>query len=83
MVTKLDESSAPWALLQGLMQAHQSIALSVGSASEDLGAELQTLTPALLAELALARTLPQAQDPWAVSERRSAERRAELQVAYG
>lgn len=77
MVTKLDESSAPWPLLQCLMQAGQRLALSVASGSDSLKDELLTLTPAMLADLAVAQWMPQPPDA------RAPLRQTELQVVHG
>jgi len=58
LVTKLDESNAPWPLLQHLMQAAGSVGLSMASGSERIGEGLQALSSELLAELAVAQWMP-------------------------
>lgn len=58
MVSKLDESSAPWAMLQILMEAKHPPGLSVGAKSDSLGDELVPLSAALLIDLALSRSFP-------------------------
>lgn len=58
MVSKLDESSAPWPLLHYLMQTTQPIRLSVASGSEQISDGLMDLSPAMLADLAVAQWVP-------------------------
>jgi flagellar biosynthesis protein FlhF len=58
LVTKLDESNAPWPLLQHLMQTAGSVGLSMASGSERIGEGLQVLSSELLAELAVAQWMP-------------------------
>jgi len=58
MVSKLDESSSPWPLLQHLMQPQHAVGLSLASGSERIGEGMQALSPALLAELAVAQWMP-------------------------
>jgi flagellar biosynthesis GTPase FlhF len=58
MISKLDESSAPWPLLQHLMTSPEPIGLSVGSESDRLEDELLPLNPSVLAELAVSQWLP-------------------------
>ncbi|MFZ9252437.1 MAG: hypothetical protein ACO23T_09110 [Hylemonella sp.] len=65
MVSKLDESSAPWPLLHYLMQAAKPIPLSVASGSEQVGDGLTELTPAMLADLAVAQWMPPVQSAFA------------------
>ena len=65
MVSKLDESSAPWPLLHYLMQAAKPIPLSVASGSEQVGDGLTELTPAMLADLAVAQWVPPVQSAFA------------------
>ena len=59
MVSKLDESSSPWPLLQHLMQSPARFGLSMASGSERIEDGLQSLSSALLAELAVAQWMPQ------------------------
>ena len=61
MLSKLDEASAPWPLLHYLLQAGSPVGLSVACGSEKIDEALQQLTPDLLAELAVAQWMPQAQ----------------------
>ncbi|MEY4643725.1 MAG: Signal recognition particle 54 kDa protein [Pseudomonadota bacterium] len=65
MVSKLDESSAPWPLLHYLMQAAKPIPLSVASGSEQVNDGLTELTPAMLADLAVAQWVPPVQSAFA------------------
>ena len=83
MVTKLDESSAPWPLLQCLMQPGQRLPLSVASSSDSLKDDLLTLTPAMLADLAVAQWMPQAPDARALVGVAAPVRQTELQVVHG
>ena len=83
MVTKLDESSAPWPLLQCLMQPGQRLPLSVASSSDSLKDDLLTLTPAMLADLAVAQWMPQPPDAWALTGASTPVRQTELQVVHG
>jgi len=83
MVTKLDESSAPWPLLQALMNPTSRIRLSVGSGSEVLSEGLQEITPAMLADLAVAQWMPEAGTELAVVGSKVSTRLMELQAVHG
>jgi len=69
MVTKLDESSAPWPLLHGLMNPVLGLKLSVGSGAEALNEGVMEITPAMLADLAVAQWMPEADTALAWTER--------------
>ena len=86
MVTKLDESSAPWPLLQALMNPTSRIRLSVGSGSDALSDGLLEITPAMLADLAVAQWMPEAGSSMATADHlanKVSTRLMELQVAHG
>lgn len=83
MLTKLDESSAPWPLLQHLMNSPQRISLSVGSAADSLSDGLQAITPAMLADLAVAQWMPEVSTGLAVADAKVSNRLMELQVVHG
>jgi len=53
-VSKIDESDAPWPLIQHMMQASQPLGLSCASGSDKIEDGFLELSPMLLAELALA-----------------------------
>ena len=55
MVTKVDESSAPWALLQFLTQDTTKLALSAGSCSDRVAAGGMEMSPSVLVDLAVAQ----------------------------
>jgi flagellar biosynthesis protein FlhF len=58
MLTKFDESSAPWPLIQFLSNDLTHLTLSVGSESDKLNAGVLTLSPEVLVNLAVARCMP-------------------------
>lgn len=58
MVSKVDESSAPWALLQFLMQDATKLSLSAGSCSDRVAAGGMEMSPAVLVDLAVAQLTP-------------------------
>ena len=58
MLTKFDESSAPWALSQFLSHDQRNLPLSMGSESDKLTDGVLTLSPEVLADLAIARCMP-------------------------
>jgi len=58
MLTKFDESSAPWALIQFLSHDQRNLPLSMGSESDKLTDGVLTLSPEVLADLAIARCMP-------------------------
>jgi flagellar biosynthesis protein FlhF len=58
MLTKFDESSAPWPLIQFLSNAQKNFALTMGSESDKLTHGVLTLTPEMLVDLAIARCMP-------------------------
>ena len=53
MVSKLDEAHSPWNLLQHLMNAQNSVGLSVSSASEKITEDLLPLDVTTLVKLAI------------------------------
>jgi flagellar biosynthesis GTPase FlhF len=59
MVSKVDESCAPWALLQFLIQEATKLSLSVGSCSDRVAAGGIEMSPTLLVDLAVAQLIPQ------------------------
>ena len=59
MLTKFDESSAPWPLIQFLNNDQTNLTLSMGSESDKLSAGVLTLSPAVLVNLAIARCMPE------------------------
>ncbi len=83
MLTKLDESSAPWPLLQHLMNSPQRISLSVGSGADSLSDGLQEITPAMLADLAVAQWMPEVGTGLAVTDAKVSNRLMELQAVHG
>ena len=58
MISKVDESSAPWALLQFLTQDATKLSLSVGSCSDRVAAGGMEMSPAVLVNLAIAQLTP-------------------------
>jgi len=58
MLTKFDESSAPWPLIQFLSNAQKNFTLTMGSESDKLTHGVLTLSPGMLVELAIARCMP-------------------------
>ena len=58
MVSKVDESSAPWALLQFLTQDATKLSLSVGSCSDRVAAGGMEMSPSVLVNLAIAQLTP-------------------------
>ena len=58
MVSKVDESSAPWALLQFLTQDATKLSLSAGSCSDRVAAGGMEMSPAVLVDLAVAQLTP-------------------------
>jgi flagellar biosynthesis protein FlhF len=58
MLTKFDESSAPWPLIQFLSSAQKNFTLTMGSESDKLTHGVLTLSPELLVDLAIARCMP-------------------------
>lgn len=83
MLTKLDESSAPWPLLQHLMNSPQRINLSVGSGSDNLAEGLQAISPAMLADLAVAQWMPEVSTGLAIRDAKVSNRLMELQAVHG
>ena len=59
MLTKFDESSAPWPLIQFLSNDPTNLTLSMGSESDKLSAGVLTLSPEVLVNLAIARCMPE------------------------
>jgi hypothetical protein len=59
MLTKFDESSAPWPLIQFLNNDPSNLTLSMGSESDKLSAGVLTLSPEVLVNLAIARCMPE------------------------
>ena len=59
MLTKFDESSAPWALIQFLSNDQTHLTLSMGSESDKLAEGVLTLSPEVLVNLAIARCMPE------------------------
>jgi len=59
MLTKFDESSAPWPLIQFLSNDQTHLSLSMGSESDKLSAGVLTLSPEVLVNLAIARCMPE------------------------
>ena len=59
MLTKFDESSAPWPLIQFLSNDPTNLTLSMGSESNKLSAGVLTLSPEVLVNLAIARCMPE------------------------
>ena len=58
MISKVDESSAPWALLQFLTQDATKLSLSVGSCSDRVAAGGVEMSPSVLVNLAVAQLTP-------------------------
>jgi flagellar biosynthesis protein FlhF len=58
MLTKFDESSAPWPLIQFLSNAKVNLTLTMGSESDKLNHGVLTLSPDVLVDLAIARCMP-------------------------
>ena len=58
MVSKVDESSAPWALLQFLTQDATKLSLSAGSCSDRVAAGGMEMSSAVLVDLAVAQLTP-------------------------
>jgi flagellar biosynthesis protein FlhF len=83
ILTKLDESSAPWPLLQHLMNSPQRINLSVGSGSDNLAEGLQAISPAMLADLAVAQWMPEVSTGLAIRDAKVSNRLMELQAVHG
>ena len=59
MLTKFDESSAPWPLIQFLNNDQTNLTLSMGSESDKLSAGVLTLSTEVLVNLAIARCMPE------------------------
>ena len=59
MLTKFDESSSPWPLIQFLNNGQTNLTLSMGSESDKLGAGVLTLSPEVLVNLAIVRCMPE------------------------
>ena len=59
LLTKLDESSAPWPLIQFLNNDQTNLPLSMGSESDKLSAGVLTLSTEVLVNLAIARCMPE------------------------
>ena len=59
LLTKFDESSAPWPLIQFLSNDPSNLTLSMGSESDKLSAGVLTLSPEVLVDLAIARCMPE------------------------
>jgi flagellar biosynthesis GTPase FlhF len=59
MLTKFDESSAPWPLIQFLSNDLTNLTLSMGSDSDKLSAEVLTSSTEVLVNLAIARCMPE------------------------
>ena len=58
MLTKFDESSAPWPLIQFLSNGQKNFTLTMGSESDKLSHGVLTLSPEMLVDLAIARCMP-------------------------
>ena len=58
MLTKFDESSAPWPLIQFLSNGQKNFTLTMGSESDKLSHGVLTLSPEMLVNLAIARCMP-------------------------
>ena len=59
LLTKFDESSAPWPLIQFLNNDQTNLTLSMGSESDKLSAGVLTLSTEVLVNLAIARCMPE------------------------
>jgi len=59
MLTKFDESSAPWPLIQFLSNDLTNLTLSMGSESDKLSAAVLTLSSEVLVNLAISRCMPE------------------------
>jgi hypothetical protein len=59
LLTKFDESSAPWPLIQFLSNDPSNLTLSMGSESDKLSAGVLTLSPEVLVNLAIERCMPE------------------------
>ena len=59
MLTKFDESSAPWPLIQFLSNDLSNLPLSMGSESDKLNSGVLTLSPEVLVNLAIAGCMPE------------------------
>jgi flagellar biosynthesis protein FlhF len=59
MLTKFDESSAPWPMIQFLSNDQTNLTLSMGSESDKLSAGVLPLSPEVLVNLAIARCMPE------------------------
>jgi flagellar biosynthesis GTPase FlhF len=59
MLTKFDESGAPWPLIQFLSNDLTNLTLSMGSESDKLSAAVLTLSSEVLVNLAIARCMPE------------------------
>lgn len=59
ILTKFDESSAPWPLIQFLSNDQTHLSLSMGSESDKLSAGVLTLSSEVLVDLAIARCMPE------------------------
>jgi flagellar biosynthesis GTPase FlhF len=59
MLTKFDESSAPWPLIQFLNNDQTNLTLSMGSESDKLSSGVLTLSPEVLVNLAIVRCMPE------------------------
>ena len=59
MLTKFDESSAPWPLIQFLNNDQTNLTLSMGSESDKLSAGVLTLSTEVLVNLAIVRCMPE------------------------
>jgi len=59
MLSKFDESSAPWPLIQFLSNDLTNLTLSMGSESDKLSAGVLPLSPEVLVNLAISRCMPE------------------------
>jgi len=59
MLTKFDESSAPWPLIQFLSNDMPNLTLAMGSESDKLSDGVLTLSLEVLVNLAIARCMPE------------------------
>ncbi len=59
MLTKIDESSAPWPLIQFLSNEQRNLTLCMGSESDKLTEGVLPLSPEVLVDLAIAKCMPE------------------------
>jgi len=59
MLTKFDESSAPWPMIQFLSNDQTNLTLSMGSESDKLSAGVLPLSPEVLVNLAIVKCMPE------------------------